>query len=114
MQIRKDAMAKTEKFLSLKSAKASAGKMLLSLNPPEPEDRSGGVCGNVKQYSAIRIEAAPARRMGTAVDSTRRKPMSNPAKDPAGVPRTRNGPKSFLGSFIWRKERELVSAIVGM
>src|ERR1700676_1548725 len=114
MQIKKDAMAKTEKFLSLKSANASAGKMLPSLNPPEPEDRSGGGWGNVRQYSAIRTDAAPASRMGTAVDSTRRKPISNPATIQPAVPRTRIAPKSCLGSFICRKEREWGGATAGV
>src|SRR5580704_3389155 len=114
MQIKNDASAKTEKFLSLKSAKASAGKMLLSLNPPEPKDRSGGVLGSVRQYSAMKIDAALAKRIGTAVDSTRRKPISNPATIHPAVPSTRIAPKSCLGSFICRKERELVNAIVGM
>src|SRR5450432_578703 len=113
MQIKNDASANTEKLRSLKRLNASAGKMLLSLNPPE-EVRSGGVCGSVRQYKAIRIDAALARRIGVAVDSTRRKPINKPATIHPNVPNTRIEPKSCFGSFICRNERELVSAIVGM
>src|ERR1700733_3502522 len=113
MQIRNEARAKTEKLRSLKRRKASAGKMLLSLKPPEV-DRSGGVWGSVRQYRAIRIDATPAKRIGMAAYSTPRKPMRRHAKSHPAVPSTRIAPKSCFGSFICRNERELVSAMVGM
>src|ERR1035438_3225862 len=113
MQIRNEARAKIEKLRSLKRRKASAGKILLSLKPPEV-DRSGGGWGSVRQYRAIRSDATPARRIGVAVDSTRRKPISRPATIHPAVPRTRIAPKSCFGSFICRNERELVSAMVGI
>src|SRR5215469_8199456 len=112
MQIRKEARTKTEKLRSLKSVKASGGKILLSLNPWA--ERKGGVWGSVRQYIDIKTEPAPAIRMGMAVGSTRRKPMSRPATIHPAVPSTRIDPKSCLGSFIWRKASALVSAIVGM
>ena len=40
--------------------------------------------------------------------------MSSPATIQPAVPSTRIEPKSCLGSFIWRKARALVRAIVGM
>src|SRR4029077_10132481 len=117
MQIRNDARAKTAKLRSLKRPKASAGKIFEILKPPVAW-RSGGVCGSVKQYKPIAIEDAAARRIGIAVASTCapltfRCPTISPATIQPSVPSTRIDPKSCFGSFIWRNERELVSAIVG-
>ena len=74
----------------------------------------GGVCGSMRQNTPSSTEPAAAICSGRAVASRPRVPMNRPATIQPIVPSTRIGGNSRPGSSMWRNERELLSASVGM
>ena len=74
----------------------------------------GGVCGRVRQYTAISTEASAPMRSGRAVASAPSRPMICCTAMNPMVPSTRMRGNSRPGSLMFANEMEFVSARVGM